>query len=139
MFYRFRTVFRGRDGIVTWCKFCVLLFLHLILCCVRACARPACDTVSSYRGLFLYLSTLIRINPPRFFQNTNTGLLRIILTIHFGCLNKLVINDCGEIEASRNCTMCRYTVSAAFAAYIVPYGCTVLQHLLILVSQLSHM
>ena len=52
---------------------------HIIFCCVRTRVRPIHVCVSSYRGLFLYVSQRIRNNPPVFFQNTYTGSVRIIL------------------------------------------------------------
>jgi hypothetical protein len=82
LFYRFRTVFRLRDGKVTLYESCVRLISSFDLPCVRArvraCARPICGRVSGYRGPFTYVSTRIRDYPPNFFQNSNTGLVRII-------------------------------------------------------------
>ena len=76
-FYRFRTVF------CVWNVVQILRSFNFSFCiffraCVRARVRArvrACGLVSSYGGLFLFVSTQIRNNPPDFFQNTNTGSL----------------------------------------------------------------
>ncbi len=46
------------------------LFLLLIFCSCAPTRDRSCGRVSSYRGLFLYVSQRIRNNPPVFFQNT---------------------------------------------------------------------
>ena len=77
-FYRFRTVFRVQNGMVTLHGSCVRLNSPSDLACLRACVR-VCMRVSGYRDLFLYASTRIHNNPPNFFQNTNTGSVLLIL------------------------------------------------------------
>jgi hypothetical protein len=104
-YWRFRTVFRVPNGIATLYEYFVrLIFLSSFACaraCVRGCVHPIFVCVSSYRALFLYLTIIIRNNPPSFFQNTNTGFLRIVKTIHSGSMNiSIIINsDYGGIEA----------------------------------------
>ena len=52
-FYRFRTVFRVHNGIVTLYGSCVRLISPSDLACVRARAHTVCTRVSGYRRLFL--------------------------------------------------------------------------------------
>jgi len=67
---------------------------------VRTCIR-VCVCMTSYRALNLFVSTRISYNPHGFSQNTNTELVRIIITINSTRPNELIARDRGEIEASR--------------------------------------
>ncbi len=64
----------------------------------RARARPI-NRVSNYCGIFLYISTRIRNNPPDLLQNTNTGFLSIIRAIHS---NKMFFLKIAIAEESRH-------------------------------------
>jgi len=71
LYYRFRTVFRVRNGIVTLYKSFVRLIPPSDLACVRACVRArvlTCVRVSSYRAIFFSVSTRIHNNLPYFSQ-----------------------------------------------------------------------
>ena len=79
IYYRFRTVFRVRNGIITeygsltmaWYALC----LRLISPSDHMRAR---DGMSSYRGLFYFPLFVIRNIPPSFFQITDTRSYKLV-------------------------------------------------------------
>ena len=55
---------------------------------LRACVRNVPKQMGGYFFYFYYVSIPIRDYPPGFLSNTNTGSVRMILTIHFAGLLK---------------------------------------------------